>query len=127
MANKSFKDVANNRQQILEENNNKSTVPKAEPTLTEFDLIMGVEQDKKIDQEKTTPGKITTHENTQTGAEPISTEEITKKVKKPKREILIATRLTKEQHAELKHNAKKYGYESVSDFAYYLLTKDLKK
>ena len=114
--NKSFKDVANNRQQILEENNNKSTVPKAEPTLTEFDLIMGVEHD-------------TPKENTQTitTAEPISTEEITKKVKKPKREILIATRLTKEQHAELKHNAKKYGYESVSDFAYYLLTKDLKK
>ena len=118
MANKSFKDIVSNRQQILEENNNKSTVPKAEPTLTEFDLIMGVEHDTPKENTQTT---------TTTTIEPISTEEITKKVKKPKREILIATRLTKEQHAELKHNAKKYGYESVSDFAYYLLTKDLKK
>ena len=128
MANKSFKDIVSNRQQILEENNNKSTVPKAEPTLTEFDLIMGIKQDEKIDQKKTTPGKITTHENTQTitTVEPKKERKINAIKIGAKREIQVNVRLTKEEYSDLYHMASEYGYKSVSDYAYYLLTKEFK-
>ena len=113
--NKSFKDVANNRQQILEENNNKSTVPKAEPTLTEFDLIMGVEHD-------------TPKENTQTitTAEPKKERKINAIKIGAKREIQVNVRLTKDEYSDLYHMASEYGYKSVSDYAYYLLTKEFK-
>ena len=115
MANKSFKDVVNNRQQILEENNNKSTVPKAEPTLTEFDLIMGVEHD-------------TPKENTQTTTtvEPKKERKINAIKIGAKREIQVNVRLTKEEYSDLYHMASEYGYKSVSDYAYYLLTKEFK-
>ena len=128
MANKSFKDIVSNRQQILEENNNKSTVPKAEPTLTEFDLIMGIKQDEKIDQEKTTPGKITAHENTQTitTAEPKKERKINAIKIGAKREIQVNVRLTKDEYNYLYQMASDYGYRTVSDYSYYLLTKEYK-
>ena len=112
MANKSFKDIVGNRQQILEENNNKSTVPKAEPVISALDSI------------EDTPKENTQTKVTLTAEQPKKERNthITR-IERPKREISITTRVTKDEYEDLYSMAIEYGCKSVSDYVYYLITK----
>lgn len=105
MANKSFKDIVGNRQQILEENNNKSTVPKAEPVISALNSIEDTQTTPTAEQPKK---ERNTH--------------ITR-IERPKREISITTRVTKDEYEDLYSMAIEYGCKSVSDYVYYLITK----
>lgn len=124
---KSFKRLLDNRDELINDSSNTdSELPRIEDNtpLVELELNKMDELKKQEQEQQETPitPTIKKHQEHKTKVK----NNIAKKIDRPKRDIQVNTRITKEQYDKFYKDACDNNYKSVSDYIYYLLTKDSK-
>lgn len=121
---KNLKQFITNRDAILNDNS-ESTIPKAEPSISVLDSIIGVEETTPSTREQTKKDhNIDLQTTTEQKQESKQRNTHIAKIERPKREISITTRVTKDEYESLYNRAIKCNCKSVSDYVYYLITND---
>ena len=115
---RNLKQILANRDEILNDN--------SESTIS-LDLNADNLESEEIEQE-TTPGTkkdqdIELQTPTRTAEPKKERNAHITRIERPKREILVATRITKEEYNSIYQKANECGCKSISDYIYYLITK----